>query len=96
MAISKLNLPDAVWSCFPNGCGCCSVGTACAPVKGVFCSARNEVFGLKSAHALSDCRIVGFTQSCVDGSLNFEVGSDQEFPLSSCFTTSSAELIKIW
>jgi hypothetical protein len=49
MAISKLNLPDAVWSC-------------------VFCSARNEVFG----------------------------GSDQEFPLSSCFTSSSAELIKIW
>jgi hypothetical protein len=45
--------------------------------QGVFCSVRNEVFGLKSAHALSDCRIVGFTQACVDGSLTFEVGSDQ-------------------
>ena len=57
---------------------------------------ENEVFGLNRPMPYPDCRIVGFTQSCVDGSLTFEVGSDQEFPLSSCFTSSSAELIKIW
>jgi len=74
---------------FPNGCGRNSLR---AGHKAFSARRENGVFGLKSAHALGSLAL----HSHVSMSLTFEVGSDQEFPLSSCFTSGSAELIKIW